>query len=231
MSAETSLFINRQPTVIAPSILSARFGHLADDVNAVLKAGAQWIHFDVMDHHYVPNLTVGPMVCQALREEGITAPIDVHLMVTPVDPLVEAFAKAGANILTFHPEATQHVHRTIQLIRSVGCQVGIALNPATPLEWLTDLLPDLDLILVMSVNPGFAGQSFIPQILHKIERVRKMIDACGRNIRLEVDGGITLENVRTVYDAGADTFVMGTAIFKSQLSYDASFAAIRRALL
>lgn len=222
--------MNKQPLVIAPSILSARFGRLAEEVNAVIDAGADWIHFDVMDNHFVPNLTVGPMVCKALRDEGIKAPIDVHLMVTPVDALINPFVAAGANMITFHPEATYHVHRTLQLIRSLHCQAGIALNPATPVEVLADILPDLDMILVMSVNPGFGGQSFIPQMLHKIQRVREMIDACGKPIRLEVDGGVNLDNIRAIADAGADTFVMGTAIFGSQKGYVETLKEIREQL-
>ena len=221
---------HKQPTVIAPSILSARFGRLAEEVNAVIQAGADWVHFDVMDNHYVPNLTVGPMVCKALRNEGITAPIDVHLMVTPVDSLIAPFVEAGATIITFHPEATFHVHRTIQLIHSLGCQAGVALNPATPVEVLTDILDDLDMVLLMSVNPGFGGQAFIPQVLHKIKRVRKMIDASGKPIRLEVDGGVNLDNIRQICDAGADTLVMGTAIFGSPSGYDATLAEIRQRL-
>lgn len=226
----TTSLINKQTPVIAPSILSARFGRLAEEVSAVVRAGADWIHFDVMDNHFVPNLTIGPMVCKALRDEGIQAPIDVHLMVTPVDALVKPFVDAGASMITFHPEATFHVHRTLQLIRSLGCQAGVALNPATPVEVLADILPDLDMILIMSVNPGFGGQAFIPQILHKIERVRQMIDACGKPIRLEVDGGVNLDNIGAIYDAGADTFVMGTAIFGSPLGYEAVMGEIKKRL-
>ncbi|MFI4956013.1 MAG: ribulose-phosphate 3-epimerase [Gammaproteobacteria bacterium] len=222
--------MNKQPIVIAPSILSARFGRLAEEVNAVISAGADWIHFDVMDNHFVPNLTVGPMVCKALRDEGIKAPIDVHLMVSPVDSLISPFVAAGATMITFHPEATYHVHRTLQFIRSLNCQAGIALNPATPIEVLTDILPDLDMILVMSVNPGFGGQAFIPQMLHKIQRVREMIDACGKPIRLEVDGGVNLDNIRAIADAGADTFVMGTAIFGSKKGYPETIQEIMEKL-
>ncbi len=224
-----SLFA-KQPTIIAPSILSARFGRLAEEVTNVIDAGADWIHFDVMDNHFVPNLTVGPMVCKALRDEGVKAPIDVHLMVTPVDSLITPFVEAGANMITFHPEASFHVHRTLQHIRSLGCHAGIALNPATPVEVLADILPDVDMILVMSVNPGFGGQAFIPQILHKIERIRKMIDACGKSIRLEVDGGVNLDNIRAIYDAGADTFVMGTAIFGSKDGYPQTLEKIKQLL-
>jgi ribulose-phosphate 3-epimerase len=203
----------KQPYLIAPSLLSARFGRLAEEAHAVVKAGAAWIHLDVMDNHFVPNLTVGPCVCQALRDEGVQVPIDVHLMVEPVDALIEPFAKAGASLLTFHPEATRHVHRTIQLIKSYGIQVGLALNPSTSLNSLDYILEDLDLVLVMSVNPGFGGQTFIPSALQKIQELRQKIDASSRTIRLQVDGGIKLENLATVARAGADTFVAGSAIF------------------
>lgn len=202
-----------QTPVIAPSILSANFAKLGEEVDAVLSAGADWVHFDVMDNHYVPNLTIGPMVCKALRNHGIKAPIDVHLMVEPVDAMITAFAEAGASLISFHPEASNHVHRSIQLIKSHGCQAAVALNPATPVELLTDILPDLDMILLMSVNPGFGGQQFIPQVMDKIKHVRNMIDQSGRKIRLEVDGGVTLDNIKTIHEAGADTFVAGSAIF------------------
>ncbi|MEZ5485639.1 MAG: ribulose-phosphate 3-epimerase [Lysobacteraceae bacterium] len=205
-----------QATVIAPSILSADFASLGDEVNAVLKAGADWVHFDVMDNHYVPNLTIGPMVCKALRDHGITAPIDVHLMVEPVDALVPQFAKAGASLISFHPEASRHVHRTIQAIHAEGCQAGLVLNPATPLEVLDWVLDDLDLVLLMSVNPGFGGQAFIPSTLDKIRALRERIDATGRAIRLEVDGGVKADNIGEIAAAGADTFVAGSAIFGAQ---------------
>jgi len=201
--------------VIAPSILSADFARLGDEVNAVLKAGADWVHFDVMDNHYVPNLTIGPLVCEALRKHGITAPIDVHLMVEPVDRLVPDFAKAGASLISFHPEASRHVDRTIQLIKSQGCQAGLVLNPATPVEVLDYTLENLDLVLVMSVNPGFGGQGFIDSALRKIEAIRRRIDATGKPIRLEVDGGVKADNIGRIAAAGADTFVAGSAIFNA----------------
>jgi ribulose-phosphate 3-epimerase len=205
----------KQATVIAPSILSADFARLGQDVNDVLAAGADWVHFDVMDNHYVPNLSFGPMICKALRKHGIEAPIDVHLMVEPVDELVPQFARAGASLISFHPEASRHVDRTIQLIRENGCQVGLALNPSTPLGQLHWTLEQLDLVLLMSVNPGFGGQSFIPHVLDKLRKVREMIDASGREIRLEVDGGVKVDNIGEVAAAGADTFVAGSAIFGS----------------
>jgi ribulose-phosphate 3-epimerase len=205
----------KQSTVIAPSILSADFARLGRDVNDVLEAGADWVHFDVMDNHYVPNLTIGPMICQALRDHGITAPIDVHLMVEPVDELIPQFAKAGATLISFHPEASRHVDRTISLIREHGCQPGLVLNPSTPLGQLHWTLDKLDLVLLMSVNPGFGGQSFIPHVLDKVRKVREMIDASGREIRLEVDGGVKVDNIAAVATAGADTFVAGSAIFGS----------------
>ena len=205
----------KQSTVIAPSILSADFARLGQDVNDVLEAGAEWVHFDVMDNHYVPNLTIGPMICQALRDYGITAPIDVHLMVEPVDELVPQFAKAGATLISFHPEASRHVDRTISLIRDHGCQPGLVLNPSTPMGQLHWTLDKLDLVLLMSVNPGFGGQSFIPHVLEKVRKVREMIDASGREIRLEVDGGVKVDNIAAVASAGADTFVAGSAIFGS----------------
>jgi len=212
--------------VIAPSILSADFARLGDEVNAVLKAGADWVHFDVMDNHYVPNLTIGPLVCEALRKHGITAPIDVHLMVEPVDRIVPDFAKAGASVISFHPEASRHVDRTIQLIKSHGCQAGLVLNPATPLEVLDYTLENLDLVLVMSVNPGFGGQSFIDSALRKIEAIRKRIDSSGKPIRLEVDGGVKADNIGRVAAAGADTFVAGSAIFNAP-DYAAVIAKMR----
>jgi ribulose-phosphate 3-epimerase len=205
----------KQSTVIAPSILSADFARLGEDVTAVLDAGADWVHFDVMDNHYVPNLTIGPAVCLALRKFGIEAPIDVHLMVEPVDAIIPEFAAAGATLISFHPEASRHVDRTIQLIRSAGCQAGIVLNPATPLEILDWTLEHVDLVLLMSVNPGFGGQSFIPHVLDKVRRVRELIDASGRSIRLEVDGGVKVDNIGAIAAAGADTFVAGSAIFGS----------------
>ena len=182
--------------IIAPSILSANFAKLGEEVDAVLKAGADWVHFDVMDNHYVPNLTIGPMICEALRKHGVTAPIDVHLMVKPVDRIVPDFAKAGATLISFHPEASEHVHRTIQLIKSTGCQAGLVLNPATPIEVLDYVLEELDLVLLMSVNPGFGGQSFIPSALTKLKQVRQMIDRTGKNIRLEIDGGVKVRQHR-----------------------------------
>lgn len=204
-----------QSTVIAPSILSANFAKLGEEVDNVLKAGADWVHFDVMDNHYVPNLTIGPMVCEALRKHGVTAPIDVHLMVEPVDRIVPDFAKAGASLISFHPEASAHVHRTVQLIKSHGCQAGLVLNPATPVEVLDWVLQDLDLVLLMSVNPGFGGQSFIPSALDKLRRVRGMIDRSGKPIRLEIDGGVKADNIAEIAAAGADTFVAGSAIFNA----------------
>ncbi len=203
----------KQSTVIAPSILSADFARLGEEVDAVLEAGADWVHFDVMDNHYVPNLTIGPMVCEALRKHGVTAPIDVHLMVEPVDALVPEFADAGATVISFHPEASRHVDRTIQLIRASGCAPGLVLNPATPVDVLDWTLEQLDLVLLMSVNPGFGGQSFIPHVLHKLADVRARIDALGRDVRLEIDGGVKTGNIADIARAGADTFVAGSAIF------------------
>ncbi|MFN7551173.1 MAG: ribulose-phosphate 3-epimerase [Pseudomonadota bacterium] len=219
----------RQPPVIAPSILSADFARLGDEVNAVLKAGADWVHFDVMDNHYVPNLTIGPLVCEALRTHGISAPIDVHLMVKPVDRIVPDFAKAGATLISFHPEASEHVDRTIQLIRSHACQVGLVFNPATPLSWLDHTLDQLDLVLIMSVNPGFGGQSFIPSALDKLRAVRERIDRSGRAVRLEIDGGVKADNIGEIARAGADTFVAGSAIFGAT-EYAATIAAMRAAV-
>ena len=198
---------------IAPSILSADFARLGEEVEAVLAAGADVIHFDVMDNHYVPNLTIGPMVCRALRDHGIEAPIDVHLMVSPVDRLVEDFASAGANYISFHPEASEHPDRTLQLIRSSGCRAGLVFNPATPLTWLEYVMDRVDMILLMSVNPGFGGQKFIESVMDKVERARGLIESSGRPIRLEVDGGVKAGNIRRIAEAGADTFVAGSAIF------------------
>ncbi len=215
-----------QTPIIAPSILSANFAKLGEEVDAVLAAGADWVHFDVMDNHYVPNLTIGPLVCEALRKHGVSAPIDVHLMVEPVDRIVPDFAKAGASVISFHPEASAHVHRTIQLIKSHGCQAGLVLNPATPVDVLDWVLDDLDLVLLMSVNPGFGGQSFIPSALDKLRKVRERIAASGRPIRLEIDGGVKPDNIREIAAAGADTFVAGSAIF-GQPDYAAVIAQMR----
>ena len=202
-----------QPFVIAPSILSADFARLGEEVEQVLDSGADWIHFDVMDNHYVPNLTIGPMVCQALRDHGVTAPIDVHLMVEPVDALIGMFADAGASVISFHPDASIHVDRSLQLIRDAGCQAGLVFNPAVGLEPLKYVMDKVDLVLLMSVNPGFGGQSFIPSTLPKLREARKMIDATALPIRLEVDGGVSAANIREIAEAGADTFVAGSAIF------------------
>ncbi|RUO76578.1 ribulose-phosphate 3-epimerase [Idiomarina tyrosinivorans] len=214
---------------IAPSILSADFARLGQEVDDVLAAGADIIHFDVMDNHYVPNLTIGPMVCKALRNHGVTAPIDVHLMVKPVDALIPQFAEAGASIISFHPEASEHVDRTLQLIRDHGCQAGLVLNPATPLSYLDFVMDKLDLILLMSVNPGFGGQAFIPSTLEKVRQVRQRIDQQQRPIRLEVDGGIKIDNIAEVAKAGADTFVAGSAIFNND-DYHAVISEMRKAL-
>ncbi|RVU49743.1 ribulose-phosphate 3-epimerase [Rubrivivax rivuli] len=213
---------------IAPSILSADFARLGEEVRNVIDAGADWIHFDVMDNHYVPNLTFGPMVCQALRKHS-RVPIDVHLMVQPVDALAQAFCQAGADLVSFHPEASAHVDRTLQLIKAEGKQAGLVFNPATPLDVLQYVIDKVDLILIMSVNPGFGGQSFIPSALRKIEQARKLIEQTGRDIRLEVDGGIKVDNIRRVADAGADTFVAGSAIF-NQPEYKAVIDAMRAEL-
>jgi len=218
-----------QTPVIAPSILSADFARLGAEVDAVLAAGADWVHFDVMDNHYVPNLTIGPLVCKALRKHGVKAPIDVHLMVDPVDRLVPEFAEAGATWISFHPEATRHVDRTIQLIRDAGCRPGIVLNPATPLSWLDHTLGSIDLLLLMSVNPGFGGQQFIEPVLGKLAEARRRIDAGGRAVRLEVDGGVKLDNIGAVARAGADTFVAGSAIFGAR-DYAATIRAMRGAI-
>lgn len=211
---------------IAPSILSADFARLGAEVGDVLAAGADLVHFDVMDNHYVPNLTIGPLVCAALRKAGVEAPIDVHLMVRPVDRIVPDFAEAGATWISFHPEATEHVDRTIGLIRETGCRPGLVLNPATPLNWLDHVLDKIDLVLLMSVNPGFGGQSFIPSVLPKIRRVRELIDRSGREIRLEVDGGVKIDNIGSIAEAGADTFVAGSAIFGTA-DYRATIQAMR----
>ena len=214
---------------LAPSILSADFARLGADVQAVLDAGADMIHFDVMDNHYVPNLTIGPLVCAALRRHGIKAPIDVHLMVRPVDRIVPDFASAGATFISFHPEASEHVDRTISLIREHGCRPGLVFNPATPLDWLDYTLPKLDLVLLMSVNPGFAGQHFIDSVLPKIAEVRRRVTALGREVRVEVDGGVKIDNIAAAARAGADTFVAGSAVFGSA-DYAATLRAMREAI-
>ena len=215
--------------LIAPSILSADFARLGEEVDAVLAADADVVHFDVMDNHYVPNLTIGPLVCEALRKHGVTAPIDVHLMVSPVDRLVGDFAAAGATYISFHPEASNHVHRTIGLIREAGCKPGLVFNPATPLDWLDHCLDDIDLVLIMSVNPGFGGQSFIRSSLDKLRAARQRIAASGREIRLEIDGGVKVENIGEIAAAGADMFVAGSAIFGSG-DYAATIASMRAEL-
>ncbi|GAB3109338.1 ribulose-phosphate 3-epimerase [Aestuariicella hydrocarbonica] len=219
----------QQEFKIAPSILAADFARLGEEVDAVLAAGADIVHFDVMDNHYVPNLTIGPMVCKALRKHGVTAPIDVHLMVEPVDDMIAQFADAGASIITFHPEASRHVDRSIQLIKQAGCEAGLVLNPATPLETVKHVLPQLDMLLLMSVNPGFGGQKFIPYTLDKLREARAAIDALNLPIRLEIDGGVTADNIREIAAAGADTFVAGSAIFGKD-DYAAAVAAMRAEL-
>jgi len=219
----------KQAPVIAPSILAADFARLGEDTAAALAAGADWVHFDVMDNHYVPNLTIGPMVLQSLRKYGITAPIDVHLMVKPVDRIVPDFAKAGASLISFHPEASEHIDRTLALIKESGCQAGLVFNPATSLDYLDYVMDKLDLILIMSVNPGFGGQKFIPGALEKLRQARARIDASGRAIRLEIDGGVTAQNIGAIAAAGADTFVAGSAIFHAP-DYRAEIAAMRKAI-
>lgn len=215
---------------IAPSILSADFARLGEEVDAVLAAGADMVHFDVMDNHYVPNLTIGPVVCEALRKYGVKAPIDVHLMVKPVDRLIGDFAKAGASYITFHPEASEHIDRSLQLIRDSGCKAGLVFNPATPLDYLEYVMDRLDMVLIMSVNPGFGGQSFIPSSLAKLRAARALIDRSGRDIRLEVDGGVKVDNIREIAAAGADTFVAGSAIFGAR-DYKAVIKAMRDELV
>jgi len=221
--------MSKQPPVIAPSILAADFARLGEDTAAALAAGADWVHFDVMDNHYVPNLTIGPMVLQSLRKYGISAPIDVHLMVKPVDRIVPDFAKAGASLISFHPEASEHIDRTLGLIKDSGCRAGLVFNPATPLDYLDYVMDKLDLILIMSVNPGFGGQKFIPGALEKLRQARARIDASGRAIRLEIDGGVTAQNIGAIAAAGADTFVAGSAIFHAS-DYAAEIAAMRQAI-
>ncbi|HWX65147.1 MAG TPA: ribulose-phosphate 3-epimerase [Rhodanobacter sp.] len=221
--------MSKQTPIIAPSILAADFARLGEDTAAALTAGADWVHFDVMDNHYVPNLTIGPMVLQSLRKYGITAPIDVHLMVKPVDRIVPDFAKAGASLISFHPEASEHIDRTLGLIQESGCQAGLVFNPATPLDYLDYVMDKLDLILIMSVNPGFGGQKFIPGTLDKLRQARQRIEASGRAIRLEVDGGVTADNIGAIAAAGADTFVAGSAIFHAK-DYRVEIDAMRKAI-
>jgi len=212
--------------IIAPSILSADFARLGEDVAKVIEAGADWVHFDVMDNHYVPNLTIGPMVCDALRKFGITAPIDVHLMVKPVDRIIGDFVDAGASMITFHPEASEHIDRSLQLIKESGCQAGLVINPATSLQCLEHVIDKLDMILLMSVNPGFGGQSFIPNTLKKLSQARELVNQSGRDIRLQVDGGVKVDNILQIAKAGADTFVAGSAIFNTG-DYQATISAMR----
>ena len=219
----------KKDNIIAPSILSADFAKLGEEVESVLSSGADWVHFDVMDNHYVPNLTIGPMVCSALREYGIKAPIDVHLMVQPVDRLIDDFVEAGATYITFHPEASQHIDRSLQIIKSGGCKSGLVLNPASPINLIEDCLESLDMILLMSVNPGFGGQKFIPSVLNKLRKLRKIIDDNNLDIRLEIDGGVKLENISEISEAGADTFVAGSAIF-SQNNYEKVISEMRSSI-
>jgi len=219
----------KQSNFIAPSILAADFARLGEEVDNVLRDGADIVHFDVMDNHYVPNLTIGPLVCEALRNHGVTAPIDVHLMVKPVDRIIPDFVAAGASYITFHPEASEHIDRTLGMIQESGCKAGLVFNPATPLHVLDNVMDKLDMILLMSVNPGFGGQSFIPHTLEKCRQVRKLIDASGRDIRLEIDGGVKIDNIREVAEAGADTFVAGSAIFSTD-DYKATIDAMRAEL-
>ena len=219
----------KKENIIAPSILSANFAKLGEEVESVLNAGADWVHFDVMDNHYVPNLTIGPMVCSALREYGIKAPIDVHLMTQPVDRLIDDFVEAGATYITFHPEASQHIDRSLQIIKSGGCKSGLVLNPASPINLIEDCLESLDMILLMSVNPGFGGQKFIPSVLNKLRKLRKIIDDNNLDIRLEIDGGVKLENISEISEAGADTFVAGSAIF-SQDNYEKVISEMRSSI-
>ncbi|MBW5290708.1 MAG: Ribulose-phosphate 3-epimerase [Candidatus Ruthia sp. Asou_11_S2] len=216
----------KQANFIAPSILAADFARLGEEVDNVLRDGADIVHFDVMDNHYVPNLTIGPLVCEALRSHGVSAPIDVHLMVRPVDRIIPDFIKVGASYITFHPEASEHIDRTLSMIQEGGCKAGLVFNPATPLHVLENVMDKLDIILLMSVNPGFGGQSFIPHTLEKCREVRKLIDASGRDIRLEVDGGVKIDNIREVAEAGADTFVAGSAIFSTD-DYKATIDVMR----
>ena len=219
----------KQHNYIAPSILSADFARLGEEVDNVLESGADIVHFDVMDNHYVPNLTIGPLVCEALRNHGVTAPIDVHLMVKPVDRIIPDFASAGASFITFHPEASEHIDRTIGLIKDSGCKAGLVFNPATPLNYLDHVIDQLDMVLLMSVNPGFGGQSFIPSSLDKLKIVRKMIDDRGLDIRLEIDGGVKVDNIAEIAAAGADTFVAGSAIFNTE-DYKKTIDAMRAEL-
>ncbi|MEY8243740.1 MAG: ribulose-phosphate 3-epimerase [Gammaproteobacteria bacterium] len=219
----------KQPNFIAPSILSADFAKLGEEVDNVLASGADIVHFDVMDNHYVPNLTIGPLVCDALRSHGVTAPIDVHLMVKPVDRIIPDFAKAGASYITFHPEASEHIDRTVALIKEQGCKAGLVFNPATPLHYLDHVIDQLDMVLLMSVNPGFGGQSFIPSSLEKLRVVRKMIDDKNLNTRLEIDGGVKTDNIRDIASAGADTFVAGSAIFNTD-NYKSTIDSMRSEL-
>ncbi|CAC9442773.1 ribulose-phosphate 3-epimerase [bacterium endosymbiont of Bathymodiolus sp. 5 South] len=219
----------KQANFIAPSILAADFAKLGEEVDTVLSAGADIVHFDVMDNHYVPNLTIGPLVCEALRNHGVSAPIDVHLMVKPVDRIIPDFIAAGASYITFHPEASEHIDRTLGMIKEAGCKAGLVFNPATPLQVLENVMDKLDMILLMSVNPGFGGQSFIPHTLEKCKQVRQLIDASGKDIRLEIDGGVKIDNIREVASAGADTFVAGSAIFNTD-NYKATIDKMRAEL-